>query len=165
MDAQERPTGCSLMGFIQKKYAKAIFQRTNAPTQEALAQLVHTISHRIARYLERRGILQRDEESSHLLLDGIDDDPMQPLIGCSVSYRIAVGSQKGRKVLTLQTLLGVEAYDRYAQVAKEAGFSLQAGVAAQEWERDKLERLCRYISRPAVSEKRLSLTSAGNIHY
>jgi len=38
-------------------------------------------------------------------------------------------------------------------------------VAAQAWERDKLERLCRYISRPALSEKRLSLTSAGNIRY
>jgi hypothetical protein len=50
-------------------------------------------------------------------------------------------------------------------VAKEAGFSLHAGVAARAWERDKLERLCRYISRSAVSEKRLSLTSAGNIRY
>jgi hypothetical protein len=126
---------------------------------------VHTISHRVARYLERQGILQRDEESSYLQLDGIDDDSMQPLIGFSVSYRIAVGPQKGRKVLTLQTLPAVEADDRYAQVTKEAGFSLQAGVAAQAWERDKLERLCRYISRPAVSEKRLSLTSAGNIRY
>ena len=28
-----------------------------------------------------------------------------------------------------------------------------------------MERLCRYISRPALSEKRLSLTSAGNIRY
>jgi hypothetical protein len=90
---------------------------------------------------------------------------MQQLIGCSVSYRMAVGPQQGRKVLTLQTLPAVEADDRYAQVAKEAGFSLQAGVAAQAWERDKLERLCRYISRPAVSEKRLLLTSAGNIRY
>jgi HSP90 family molecular chaperone len=67
--------------------------------------------------------------------------------------------------LTLQTLPAVEADDRYAQVAKEAGVILQAGVAAQAWERDKLERLYRYISRPAVSEKRLSLTSAGNIRY
>jgi hypothetical protein len=151
--------------YAKNKYGKAIFQRTNTPTQEALAQLVHTVSHRVARYLERQGILQRDEESSYLQLDGIDDDPMQPLIGCSVSYRIAVGPQQGRKVLTLQTFPSVEADDRYAQVAKEAGFSLQAGVAAQAWERDKLERLCRYISRPAVSEKRLSLTSAGNIRY
>ena len=34
----------------------------------------------------------------------------------------------------------------------------QAGVAARADEGKKLERLCRYISRPAVSEKRLSLT-------
>lgn len=45
------------------------------------------------------------------------------------------------------------------------GFSLHAGVAAQAWERRKLERLCRYISRPAVSGKRLSLASSGNIRY
>ncbi len=138
---------------------------TNAPTQEELAQLAHTISHRVARYLECQGILERDEENSYMQLDGIDDDPMQQLIGYSVSYRIAVGPQQGRKVFTLQTLPAVEGDDRYGQVAKEAGFSLHAGVAAQAWERDKLERLCRYISRPAVSEKRLSLTSAGNIRY
>jgi hypothetical protein len=85
------------MGFMQKKYGKAIFQRTNAPTQEALAQLVNTFSHCVVQYLERQGILQCDEESSYLQLDGMDDDPMQPLIGCSVSYRIALGPQQGRK--------------------------------------------------------------------
>jgi len=46
-----------------------------------------------------------------------------------------------------------------------AGFSLHAGVATRSHERKKLERLCRYISRPAVSEKRLSLTPNGNIRY
>jgi hypothetical protein len=46
-----------------------------------------------------------------------------------------------------------------------AGFSLHAGVAARANERQKLERLCRYISRPAVSEKRLSLTPNGNVRY
>jgi hypothetical protein len=29
----------------------------------------------------------------------------------------------------------------------------------------RLERLCRYISRPAVSEKRLALTATGNVRY
>ncbi|MCQ6627840.1 transposase, partial [Escherichia coli] len=48
---------------------------------------------------------------------------------------------------------------------KVAGFSLHAGVAARADERKKLERLCRYISRPAVSEKRLSLTRGGNVRY
>ena len=46
-----------------------------------------------------------------------------------------------------------------------AGFSLHAGVSARADQRQKLERLCRYISRPAVSEKRLSRTPNGNVRY
>ena len=47
-------------------------------------------------------------------------------------------------------------------MAKEAGFSLHAGVSTEPHQRDKLERLCRYVTRPAVSEKRLALTSSGS---
>ncbi len=43
-----------------------------------------------------------------------------------------------------------------------SGFSLHAGVAARANERHKLERLCRYITRPAVSEERLSLNTPWN---
>ncbi|MGB3724369.1 MAG: transposase [Glaciecola sp.] len=39
------------------------------------------------------------------------------------------------------------------------------GVFADADQPEKLERLCRYITRPAVSEKRLSLTSTGNVRY
>ena len=46
-----------------------------------------------------------------------------------------------------------------------AGLSLHAGVAARTDERRKLERLCRTISRPANSEKRLSLTPSGYERY
>lgn len=46
-----------------------------------------------------------------------------------------------------------------------AGFSLHAGVAVKANERDKLERLCHYITRPAVSEKRLSQTKDGDVRY
>jgi Putative transposase len=42
---------------------------------------------------------------------------------------------------------------------------VHAGVAARADERKKLERLCRYINRPAVAEKRLSLTPNGNVRY
>jgi hypothetical protein len=47
-------------------------------------------------------------------------------------------------------------------VGQVAGFSLPAGVAAKAHPRQKLERLRRDISRPAVSEQRLSLTPNGN---
>jgi hypothetical protein len=38
-------------------------------------------------------------------------------------------------------------------------------VAADAHEHTQLERLCRYISRPAVSVERLSLSSQGSIRY
>jgi len=51
------------------------------------------------------------------------------------------------------------------KLAKTAGFSLHAGVAAQAHQRRKLERLCRYVARPAVATDRLSLTAQGNVRY
>ena len=91
---------------------------------------------------------------------------MNQLLGHSITYRIAVGPQQGRKVFTLRTLPVRDPYESAtSMVGKVAGFSLHAGVAAKAQQRDKLERLCRYITRPAVSEKRLSLTGQGNIRY
>ena len=42
---------------------------------------------------------------------------------------------------------------------------LQIGVSDRADDRKKLERLCRYINRLAVSEKRFSLTTNTNIRY
>jgi hypothetical protein len=142
------------------------FHYNKAPTIEQLTELLHTISQRVASFLERRGLLERDEDSSYLTLDGLDEDPMQELHSHSVTYPIAMGSQQGRKVFTLQTIPpNPDAPSGSDRVAKLAGFSLHAGVAAKAHQRDKQERLCRYIARPAVSEKRLSLTSTGKTRY
>ncbi len=77
-----------------------------------------------------------------------------------------MGPQKGRKVFTLQTIPPQpEPASDNSRVAKLNGFSLHAGVAARAHQRRKLERLCRYITRPAIAEKRLSLTPAGKVRY
>lgn len=122
------------------------------------------LARRIGRYLERQGLLERDAENSYLAGDALEVGAMEQLMGSSISYRIAVGPQQGRKVFTLQTLpVCDEPFD--AGVGKVAGFSLHGGVAALADQRQKLERLCRYISRPAISAKRLSLTPNGNVRY
>jgi hypothetical protein len=150
--------------YVDHPNGTARFRWVKAPTSAELTQLAHTVAHRVGRLLERQGLLERDAENSYLASDAVDDDPMTPLLGYSITYRIAVGPQAGRKVFTLQTLPDSDEPfdDRVGQVA---GFSLHAGVAARAEERKKLERLCRYISRPAVSEKRLSRTPNGNIRY
>lgn len=80
------------------------FHWVKAPPNQKLTQLAHTIAHRVGRFLERQGLLERDAENSYLSGDVVDDDPMSQLCGHSITYRIAVGPQAGRKVFTLQTL-------------------------------------------------------------
>ena len=149
--------------------SRARFRWVKAPTSDELTQLTHTIAHRVARYLDCQGLLVCDAGNSYLTADGMDEDPESPmnqLLGSSITYRIAVGPQQGRKVFTLQTLPDVGSDNPSSNsVGETAGFSLHAGVAAKANERAKLERLCRYIARPAVSAKRLSLTRNGQVRY
>ena len=91
--------------YVERPNGTARFRWVKAPSSAELTQLAHTIAHRVGRFLERQGLLERDAENSYLSGDAVDDDPMSQLCGHSITYRIAVGPQAGRKVFTLQTLL------------------------------------------------------------
>ena len=167
-------TCCSWMVFtLTTSMEPHDFRRVKAPTSDELTQLTHTIAHRVGRYLERQSLLVRDDDNSYLTTEGADTDnesPLNHLLGSSITYRIAMGPQQGRKLprpahaphhipearFTLQTLPDCADDPLTPRAGNVAGFSLHAGVAARAHERDKLERLCRYIARPAVSTKRLS---------
>jgi hypothetical protein len=45
------------------------------------------------------------------------------------------------------------------------GFSLHAGTVCEAHQRSKLERLCRYITRPPIATKRLSVDDHGRVVY
>ena len=49
--------------------------------------------------------------------------------------------------------------------ARAGGFSLHAGIDIEPHPHEKLERLCRYVSRPPVATERLSLTASGHVRY
>ena len=93
--------------------------------------------------------------------------PLDDLIGHSITYRIAVGPRAGQKLFTLQTvparLQGLDGNLNGA--ATSGGFSLHAGIDIQPGQRAKLERLCRYVSRPPVATERLTMTSSGQVRY
>jgi hypothetical protein len=50
-------------------------------------------------------------------------------------------------------------------LAQVAGFSLHAATVCEAHQRSKLERLCRYITRPPIATKRLSLDRRGRVVY
>jgi hypothetical protein len=143
---------------------KPRLRRARAPSSGQLAQLAHTIARRVCRHLARRGWLEGEDESAFLSEAAARDDGLDAVRMSSITYRIATGRDAGRKVVTLQTLPG-EADPLDGEAGQVGGFSLHAGVAAQAHEAHKLERLCRYIARPALSEQRLSVSPQGRVRY
>ena len=141
-----------------------MFVPVASPSAEELKCLVQRIAERIGRSLERSGFIERDIDTAYLAFDPGEEAPLHGLLGSSITYRIATGPREGQKVFTLQTLPAEPDAPR-PEVAESSGFSLHAGIAAKASQRDKIERLARYVSRPPVATGRLSLTRSGNVRY
>jgi hypothetical protein len=85
-------------------HSRCIGHPIKAPTKSELNSLTHRLSPRVAGFLEREGLLVRDDDNDYLALDGLEDGPILQIQGDPMTYRIATGKQQGRKVFTLQSL-------------------------------------------------------------
>lgn len=142
---------------------KVRFHRARRATHDQLVQLLDTLSRRIVRVLERRGLLVADAVDPSWELDpGSSLDQIQ---AASIAYRIAIGPHAGRKALTLFSVPPLEQELNIPLLATVYGFSLHAGTVCEAHQRSKLERLCRYITRPPIATKRLSTDDHGRVVY
>jgi hypothetical protein len=87
------------------------------------------------------------------------------LQAASVHYRIAIGPHAGRKALTLYSIPPMEETSINPLLARRPGFSLHAATVCEAWQRSRLERLCRYITRPPIATKRLNIDERGRVVY
>jgi hypothetical protein len=141
----------------------AHFHITKAPTLKELGDCLERIIQKVAKWLEKRGIIERDQDS--LQLDLSEDDALSKLQAGAASYRFTMGPNKGKKALTLKTVPDTDHAATKGLVAKSSGFSLHAGVSFTATERQKIEKLCRYIARPAIALDRLQLNPRGQVVY
>ena len=105
------------------------FLRVKAPDKNELEALVQRISKRVGRCLERQGLLERDAESAWLDLEPAEDTDATPdkagwalpqILGSSVSYRVAVGHQQGRKAFMIRTIRPLDKPDPGLERAAKA---------------------------------------------
>ena len=91
---------------------------------------------------------------------------MDHLNAASIRYRIAVGQGAGRRTLTLKNpaLNRTDATPK-PFTANQDSFSLNCAVSCQPHQGDRLERVCRYITRPALYLDRLSVNASGQVVY
>ena len=86
------------------------------------------------------------------------------LQAASSTWRIAQGKRAGQKVLRLYGGQHAAFTHRQAPLCVNAhGFSLHAGVRCETHDRQSLEQLCRYITRPAIANERLSINGKGQV--
>jgi hypothetical protein len=97
--------------------------------------------------------------------EGESDDArtLRPLQAASCVYRIAFGPRAGQKVLRVQGGSPQESDFERELCADMQGFSLHAAVRCEAEDRQGLERLCRYISRPALAYERVQCDAAGRV--
>lgn len=123
--------------------ARPRFVAIDPPTNEEVAALLDQIIGRVTALLRRRGRLD----------DAIDDEP-EPhlLLAARPAQRSATASPFVAPPLP-------------PQCARKDGFSLHAGVAVHENDREGLERLARYCLRPPLAEGRLTEAPDGTLRY
>ena len=150
--------------YTTRQSGRPKFHPVPAPHQAQLQALLNRLIQRVVRRLERDGLLIADPEQPWLDLDF--NEPMDSVTAASIRYRIAIGPHSGRRTLTLHDPAFIRS-DTPAKVstADRDGFSLNAAVACQPWQRDRLERLCRYVTRPAICLDRLAVRPDGMIQY
>ena len=125
-----------LEGVITQECGRSKFKCVKAPNHNDMETLVNVISHRIATYLEKAGLIQRDMDNAFLDLPMDNEDSLLPLQAASINYLIAVGPDTGKKVFALQTFPAKDE-QHYGQLAQISGFSLHAGVFADSHQANK----------------------------
>ena len=154
-----------LDGVYRRTDGEPVFVEVPAPTDEDLQALLHKMITRLMKLLTRRGVLVEEEEGSSYLADAQADSDearaLRPLQAAACTYRIAFGPRAGQKVFTLQGAMPRDAARDQELCADQQGFSLHAAVRCDADERQRLEQLCRYITRPALAMNGYRSTSPG----
>lgn len=159
--------------YEQKSTGRLKFTPASAPTEESTTRLVMDIAGRINRHLKKKGYLEEVDGLSVLgnteeIFAAEHDELHLPAQAASVSHRIAFGINSGKPVRRLR--LGERLWPsehegevRSAACVSAGGYSVHAATAIKAHERERLERLVRYMARPAISEERVTAVDDNTI--
>ena len=145
--------------YIREATGGLRFHGLTSPTPEQVAEVARWTHERLGRVLERHG----------RSLDELDDAPDelaqdQPALascyGAAVGDRQLLGADPGQRTQKLRAPIAETTATNEA-LADVGGVNIHAGAAIDGRDRRRLERLCRYVARPPVSQERLSQAPDG----
>ncbi len=139
------------------------FLQLNGPTDRDVQRIAMDTRRRVLRWLVRRGVVQPGEDFDDNEEALTEDEPVRAwCTKAAILDRIAIGKNARQLVARLREDL-VVAKKKGRRCAMADGFNLHANVRIGPMARDSLERLCRYILRPALCNARLHRLPDGRI--
>jgi hypothetical protein len=138
--------------FVQTGTAPPTFRALREPTKGEIAQIAWDTCQRTLALLKKRGQWIEDDPTEADKL--AQSDPLlAQCYAASISGTLLLGPNKGQRVLTFK---GAAAREGGAKTSGAAyGFDVDASVRVPAHDRARLERLCKYITRPPLSNDRL----------
>lgn len=141
------------------------------PTDQEVCDVVEKIATKTIKYLRKKGYLQ--EEGEEVLRPDLDqlfqEHPgMTEAMAASIQSKIAFGERAGEKVRRVGSGFGYEEETPLVKgtlVATINGFNLHAKVGVAAFARDRLLQLFKYVTRPPISNQRLSRRENGDLLY
>jgi hypothetical protein len=136
------------------------------PDDSEVARVAGQIAKRSRRLLERRGLGEAaDSPEADSLAES--DPLLAEMYSASITGRVASGRRAGQRLLRIGDRIDPEVLPALEgeRCASVSGFSLHANVAVPARDLRRLERLCRYVGRPALASERLSRLADGRLLY
>jgi hypothetical protein len=140
------------------------FRALPAPTKGEVQSLAWEICKRTTEMLQKQGrYLDADPAESDSLAQ--DEPLLAASYAASLQQVVAIGDRAGERVERRRTLLDSSQRAAKSELVAGHGFDLHAQVRVPARDRKRLERLARYILRPAIAYERLSGTTDGKVIY
>ena len=134
------------------------FYKLPEPTKEELVKLASKIYDKVEKLLNKIGT---DDDQM-----GFDEDALNDLANISIRHKAGFGERAGqglRRYGINKIAIDPEGDDPYS--ANVGGFSLNAKVSVCGREREKLEKLIRYMARGPIASERLSESFPNSLIY
>ena len=131
---------------------------------EHVEKLTHVLRRRVLRHLERKGLLPRasDEERD---AEPAELEDAQPSLFEELCAASITGHGAGRLGAPVDPRSGEKAFLASQLCCAVDGFSHHAKVEVEAHDRERLERLCRYVARPPIATQRLCLDERERVLY
>ena len=140
-----------------------VFRELPAPSDDEVKDVAERICERVIGILKRKGRWQDDPEP-------VDEDPLaaaEPALAnayqASIRGVLSMGPRRGQRVVRF---FGAAAQPEDLNSIKRSsggGFDLHARQATFSYDREKVERLARYILRPPLAQNHLERLTDGRV--